>query len=85
MAWLPGDAGQPPRVAFAVGRRVGGAVVRNRIRRRLRSLARDTGLPAGAYLVAVAPGAADLPYAELGSALAAAVAEVTGRPGPLRP
>jgi ribonuclease P protein component len=41
-------------VAFAVGRRLGSAVVRNRVRRRLRALAsawaRDPGLPAGIYL-----------------------------------
>ena len=32
---------EPPRVAYAVGRRAGGAVERNRIRRRLRHVVRD--------------------------------------------
>ena len=47
---MPGAG--PPRVAFAIGRNVGGAVQRNRIRRRLRSaLARGADqLPPGAYL-----------------------------------
>src|SRR5579862_1355733 len=56
VAWLA-DGDGPPRVAFAVGRKVGGAVVRNRVRRRLRALARTSALPAGAWLVGVGPGA----------------------------
>ncbi len=51
-----------PCVAFAIGRAVGSAVVRNRLRRRLRDelagLARAGRLPAGAYLVALSPAAA---------------------------
>ena len=46
------------RVAFAIGREVGTAVVRNRTRRRLRSVMTelavpDGGLPAGDYLIRV--------------------------------
>ncbi len=57
----------PPAVAYAVGRRCGGAVVRNRLRRRLRAAARAAapGLAPGAYLVRVDPPAAALPYADL--------------------
>ena len=67
---LVGEEGRPARVAFAVGRGVGGAVVRNRVRRRLRSaiaeLAADgAGLAGGAYLVAATPEAAGAPYARL--------------------
>lgn len=55
-----------PRVGFAVSRRVGNAVVRNRTRRRLRQICRDSGhLHGGAYLIRVQPEAATLPYAEL--------------------
>jgi ribonuclease P protein component len=54
-----------PRVAFAVGRPVGPAVVRNRVRRRLRAAARDLDLSPGAYLVAASPDAVGLPYPEL--------------------
>jgi len=51
-------------VAFAISRKVGPAVVRNRLRRRLRDeldgLARDQRLACGAYLVVLAPAAASL-------------------------
>lgn len=61
------DAGEP-RVAFAVGRRVGNAVVRNRLRRRIRAViaAREAELrPATAYLVGAEAPAAGLSLAEL--------------------
>jgi ribonuclease P protein component len=49
-------------VAYTIGRRVGGAVVRNRLRRRLRALIRDAAptLRPGAYLIGAAPAAAEL-------------------------
>ena len=57
----------PPQVAFAVGRKVGGAVVRNKIRRRLRAIMQEAApeLPSGAYLVTAAPAAAQLSFGEL--------------------
>jgi ribonuclease P protein component len=72
MTFLPGDSSLPPRVAYAVGKRVGGAVVRNRVRRRLRAatLAHRAELqPGGAYLFAAAPAAASAPYAEIDAAM----------------
>lgn len=45
-------------VAFAIGRRVGGAVVRNRLRRRLRAALRSFTLPGGSLLISVSPAAA---------------------------
>ena len=59
----------PARVGFVVGRAVGGAVVRNRVRRRLRHLAQDLlpQLPESSELVVRAlPPAAGLSSAELG-------------------
>jgi ribonuclease P protein component len=53
------------RVAYAIGRRVGGAVDRNRVRRRLRAVVAELALPGGDYLVSVGPEAADLPFSEL--------------------
>jgi len=65
------------RVAFAVGRRVGPAVVRNRVRRRLRAAARELDLPPGAYLVAAAPETVELSYPELQRHLTVAVRKAT--------
>jgi ribonuclease P protein component len=68
------------RVAFAVPRRVGPAVVRNKVRRRLRAAVRELAmtspelLPGGAYLLAAAPQAAKRPYAALRGDLRAALA-----------
>jgi ribonuclease P protein component len=56
---------QPPRVAFAIGRAVGPAVVRNRIRRRLRSALLVTVPPGGMYLIGASPAAAARTYDEL--------------------
>jgi ribonuclease P protein component len=67
----PGDH----RFSFAVGRGVGSAVERNRLRRRLRALLGaavgdpDLVLPEGDYLVRVTPSAGRLSYAELGAVL----------------
>ena len=60
-------AERPCRVGFVVGRSVGGAVVRNRVRRRLRHLVRDrlAELPAGVLVVRALPAAADVGYLEL--------------------
>ncbi len=79
VAWVPGDPAEPPRVAFAIGRKVGPAVVRNRIRRRLRALVRETTAPVlpGAYLVGVAPGATTSSYGSLGASLDAALRQAT--------
>jgi ribonuclease P protein component len=67
-----GPGSEPPRVAYAVGRGVGNAVARNRVRRRLRAATRDhnTELVSGhAYLVSTGPAAANRSYAELSSSL----------------
>jgi len=62
VSWVPEEGAAPPRVAFAVGRRVGSAVVRNRVRRQLRAVIDGLAgeLAPGTYLVAYrgAPGAA---------------------------
>lgn len=56
-------------MAYSISRKVGNAVVRNRIRRRLRSLFDEVLAEQpetfSAAVVIVSPGAADLAYAEL--------------------
>nr|WP_261567072.1 ribonuclease P protein component [Frankia gtarii] len=70
-------SGESPRAGFVVGRRVGNAVVRNRVRRRLREQvrARLGQLPAGTMLVVRAlPEAASASSELLGQALGDALA-----------
>jgi ribonuclease P protein component len=70
-SWIPDDAAIPPRVAYAIGRGVGSAVARNRLRRRLRALAHDRAragrLRPGWYLVGASPAAAQLDASTLAS------------------
>jgi ribonuclease P protein component len=65
--WAAGANANAVHVAYSVGRRAGGAVVRNRIRRRLRAGMRSIGneLAGGAYLVAADPLASALAFADL--------------------
>lgn len=70
------------RVAYAVSKKVGGAVVRNRIRRRIRpvmdDLERTAMLVPGSYLVGVRPDVVDVAEVELRRHLEAAVRACTG-------
>jgi ribonuclease P protein component len=64
MSVIADPAATPPRVGFAVGRSVGSAPVRNRIRRRLRALARVHAdvLAPGWYLVGADASFVELPF-----------------------
>ena len=87
VTWVPEPAGTtPPRVAFAVGRRVGSAVARNRVRRQLRAVVADLApdLAAGAYLVAYR-GASGAPFEELRRQVAAAATTAGALAGERRP
>ncbi|MCU1357077.1 MAG: ribonuclease protein component [Acidimicrobiales bacterium] len=60
VAYLADDDGEPVRVAYAIGKRVGGAVVRNRLRRRLRAVLAELAddpelLPSGAMVISAGP------------------------------
>jgi ribonuclease P protein component len=65
------------RVAYAIGRRTGGAVVRNRARRRLRAVMAELDaagrVPPGAYLISLGGPLAPLPHPELIAQVATAV------------
>jgi ribonuclease P protein component len=76
-----GDPADLPCAAFAIARTVGPAVVRNRLRRRLRAALVELAPPAGTYLIAVEPVAAQRSYAELRDDLAGALAQVSGVAG----
>lgn len=73
----------PPQVAFAVGKRVGNAVERNSVRRRLREasreLARQDGVPRGASLVIVRPEVREMSYVAAKETLARAFSQVEAR------
>ncbi|MHB1535700.1 MAG: ribonuclease P protein component [Acidimicrobiales bacterium] len=81
VSWVSGDPAEPPRVALAIGRRTGSAVVRNRLRRRLRMLMRESApqLAPGSYLIGAGPDATSLSYNDLRVTLIRALA--SGRPG----
>ena len=68
----------PPRVGFAVPRAVGPAVVRNRVRRRLRGVLAERAargqLPAGSWLFIVRPAAGAWTSEQFGEVVDAAVA-----------
>ena len=67
--------GAPARVGYAVKRSAGGAVTRNRIKRRLRATVRDVGVPVGFDVVVSGdPEVATIPYQELEEKLSAALA-----------
>jgi ribonuclease P protein component len=84
VTWAPGEPSEPTRIAYTVGRKVGGAVVRNRVRRRLRAVAseRASSLQPGAYLIGAGPEAAPMPYGELRAALCEALTAVAQPPSP---
>jgi len=71
LRYLPGTTGEIPQIAYSISRKVGSAVTRNRIRRRLRALLSEhfntleTAPPVGAGVIIVLPGAADRTFTEL--------------------
>lgn len=78
-----GAAPAPAQVGFTVGKAVGNAATRNRVKRRLRHLTREhlatlEELPGRAALVVRAlPAAADASYAALGADLARTLSRVS--------
>ena len=77
----PGGDGSPLRMGVIVAKNVGGAVVRNRVRRRIKAvgweLAREVvGLD---VVVRALPPAANAPFADLETEVRAAVQALAGR------
>lgn len=82
-SYLPDPAISPPRVAFAIGRAQGPAVVRNRLRRRLRpilsALSTAHSLPNGHLLVGINRSKIDQMFAMTTDDLTATVADLLHR------
>jgi ribonuclease P protein component len=77
------DDGHTVLVSYAISRHVGGAVVRNLWRRRLRSIASEIAaeLPSGAYLVALNPAVRSLSFAELRERVITTMRRASGESG----
>lgn len=79
---VAGEDVTPPRVAYAIGKRVGPAVTRNRVRRRLRaSVVRHRAAlqPGAVYLIGAGPAAAAASFEELDATLAELLARAAQR------
>jgi len=79
---LPGGEAERSRIGISVGKRSGGSVVRNRLRRRVREIFRRgrRDLPAGLSIVVnVKPSAAGAKFPELASDYVSALARGLSR------
>ncbi|GAA2279068.1 ribonuclease P protein component [Streptomyces roseiscleroticus] len=77
----PGESASPARAGFVVSKAVGGAVVRNKVKRRFRHLMRERMvlLPPGSLVVVRAlPNAGDADHAQLARDLDAALQRLLG-------
>jgi len=76
--FLPGDT--PPQLAFAVTRKVGGSVARNRVRRRLRAafleLSRESGVAGGGFLISTRSDADEHTFEKIKKELSEALSNV---------
>jgi ribonuclease P protein component len=78
VAWVPGDDDcSSASVAFAIGRRVGSSVVRNRLRRRLRAILVELRPAPGDYLVVADPAAASVSFSDLKALVSTALASLS--------
>ncbi len=78
-----GSATEGVRLGFTATRRIGGAVARNRARRRLREAARqimpEAARPGWDYVLVARAGTLTLPFAKLADDLRAAAIAVAGK------
>ena len=80
-----GDDDPGIRVGYTVTKKIGNAVVRNRMKRRLRALARDLlpecGVPGADHVLIGRQGGIERDYAKLHAELGKALAKVAPRVG----
>jgi ribonuclease P protein component len=78
-----GDADPAMRVGFTVTKKIGGAVVRNRMKRRFRALAREivpaNGIPGADHVIIGRDKGIERDYALLRADLSGALARVRGQ------
>lgn len=82
MLYAPDSSLSHPRVAFAIGRRAGGAVQRNRLRRRVQAILRDLGeeLTPGRYLFGARQPAGSITFSQARDDILHFVERVGARP-----
>lgn len=80
---VPGATAEPARVAYAISHRFGGAVQRNRLRRRLRAVMTEliSQVESGAYLVSVGRPAPGATYQELKAMMSTALCDLARSDG----
>ena len=81
MRMVPDSSAAGVHVAFATPKRIGPAVVRNRVRRQVRALmhAQASALPRGWYLIGIEAPPVDKSWGQLSSLLAAALPRAVQR------
>jgi ribonuclease P protein component len=78
-SFVPDPKLSPPQVAFAIGRAVGSAVQRNRLRRRLRAILAKSDVPPGLYLFGAQRGICERTFVELEQLVATLLTQVNRR------
>jgi ribonuclease P protein component len=75
-----GDESPAMRLGITVTKKIGGAVVRNRMKRRFRALAREvlpaSGFPGADHVLIGRAGGVERPYSQLSAELAKALAKL---------